>query len=78
MSDELLIERTGAVTALALNRPDRANALGAALVEALAAAVAAAHHDGTRLLVPKGHGRNFCAGFDFGGFEESSEDERRA
>ena len=73
MSDELLIERTGAVTALALNRPDRANALGAALVEALTAAVAAAHHDGTRLLVLKGHGRNFCAGFDFGGFEESSE-----
>jgi len=73
MSDELLIEKTAGVTVLALNRPEKANALGAALVEALAAAVDAAHRDGTRLLVIKGEGRNFCAGFDFGGFETASE-----
>lgn len=73
MSDELLIEKNGAVTTLTLNRPDKANALDAGLVDALAAAVDAAHHDGTRLLVIKGHGRNFCAGFDFGGFEDASE-----
>ncbi len=73
MNTELLIEKSGAVTVLALNRPDKANALGAALVEALAAAVAAALHDGTRLLVLRGNGRNFCAGFDFGGFEIASE-----
>jgi enoyl-CoA hydratase/carnithine racemase len=72
MSPELQIETSGVVTTLTLNRPDKANALSAALVEALAAAVDAAHHDGTRLLVLKGNGRNFCAGFDFGGFEEAS------
>jgi enoyl-CoA hydratase len=72
MNKELLIDKNGAVTTLALNRPDKANALSAALVEALAEAVDAAHHDGTRLLVLKGSGRNFCAGFDFGGFEEAS------
>ncbi len=73
MSNELQIEATDAVTTLTLNRPDKANALSAALVEALEAAVATAHHDGTRLLVLKGSGRHFCAGFDFGGFEEASE-----
>jgi enoyl-CoA hydratase len=73
MSDELLIEKTAAVTMLALNRPEKANALNAALVEALARAIDAAHRDGTRLLVIKGSGRNFCAGFDFGGFEDASE-----
>lgn len=73
MNDELLIEKAGAITALTLNRPDKANALGASLVDALAAALAAAHHDGTRLLVFKGQGRNFCAGFDFSGFEDASE-----
>ncbi len=75
MKDELLIEKTGPVTTLTLNRPQKANALGAALVDALTAAVAAAHDDGTRLLVLKGNGRNFCAGFDFGGFDEASEGE---
>jgi len=75
MNTGLLIEKSGAVTTLALNRPDKANALGAPLVDALAATVEAAYHDGTQLLVLKGNGRNFCAGFDFGGFEESSEGE---
>ena len=73
MKDELLIEKTDAVTTLTLNRPEKANAMDAVLVDALAAAVAAAHHDGTRLLLLKGNGRNFCAGFDFSGFEEASE-----
>jgi enoyl-CoA hydratase/carnithine racemase len=73
MRDELLIEKTAAVTTLTLNCPEKANALGATLVDALTAAVTAAHDDGTRLLVLKGNGRNFCAGFDFGGFEEASE-----
>ena len=73
MSDELLIEKTAAVTSLTLNRPGKANALDAALVDALAAAVGTAHHDGTRLLILKGNGRHFCAGFDFSDFEEESE-----
>ena len=72
MSDQLLIEKTAVVTTLTLNRPAKANALDSALVETLTAAVSTAHHDGTRLLVLTGKGRNFCAGFDFGGFEEAS------
>lgn len=73
MGTELQIETTGAATTLTLNRPDKANALDAALAEALSAAVEAAHRDGTRLLVLKGNGRNFCAGFDFSDFEAASE-----
>jgi len=73
MAEELLVSRDGNVTRLTLNRPDKANALSAALVEALLAAVDAAHADGTRLLVLDGAGKHFCAGFDFAGCEESSE-----
>jgi enoyl-CoA hydratase/carnithine racemase len=49
------------------------NALSATLVEALLAAVNAAYTDGTRLLVLRGNGRNFSAGFDMGGYEAQSE-----
>ncbi|MGH8617929.1 MAG: enoyl-CoA hydratase/isomerase family protein [Burkholderiales bacterium] len=73
MADELLTGRDGNVTRLTLNRPDKANALSTALVEALLAAVDAAHADGTRLLVIDGAGKHFCAGFDFAGCEEASE-----
>jgi enoyl-CoA hydratase/carnithine racemase len=67
------IRREGALTRLTLNRPEKANALSAELVDALLAAVTAAHTDGTRLLVLQGEGRNFSAGFDFGGYEDKSE-----
>ena len=65
--DELLKARSGETLTLTLNRPDKMNALSAALVDALLDAVGEAAGDGTRLLVLKGAGRNFSAGFDFGG-----------
>lgn len=68
----LAVARDGAVTRLTLARPDKANALDAALAEALLGAVEAAVHDGTRLLVIAGEGRNFCAGFDFTGCDQAS------
>ena len=71
--DELLKDRSGDTLTLTLNRPDKMNALSATLVDALLDAVAAAGHDGTRLLVLKGAGRNFSAGFDFGGYADQSE-----
>ncbi len=69
----LLTKREGALTRLTLNRPDKANALSAELVDALLDAVTLAHTDGTRLLVLQGEGRNLSAGFDFGGYETQSE-----
>ena len=73
MSAPLEVERTGEVTRLTLNRPDKANALDAASVDALLAAVDRACADGTRMLILAGAGPHFCAGFDFTGIESQSE-----
>jgi enoyl-CoA hydratase/carnithine racemase len=70
---ELLSERTGTTLTLTLNRPEKMNALCASLVEALLAAIEPAQAEGVRLLVLRGNGRNFSAGFDFGGVDDQSE-----
>lgn len=69
----LTVERRGSTLTLTLNRPEKMNALSAGLVDALLAAVDAAYRDGTRLLVLRGNGKNFSAGFDMGGYEAQSE-----
>jgi enoyl-CoA hydratase len=69
----LLSERAGGVLTLTLDRPEKMNALSAPLVDRLLAAVNDAYTDGTRLLVLRGNGKNFSAGFDMGGYEEQSE-----
>lgn len=70
----LLADKQGDVTRLTLNRPGRGNALSAALVEELAAAVQVCHHDGTRLLSIEGAGTHFCTGFDLGDLDSESDD----
>jgi enoyl-CoA hydratase/carnithine racemase len=61
----LLEEDVGPVRRLTLNRPDVLNALSAALVEDLSAALARAAEDETaRVVVIRGAGRAFCAGYD--------------
>jgi len=71
----IAIDRTDGCWTVTLDRPDKANALSRALVDALIAAVGEAQRENARVLVFKGNGRNFCAGFDFGGFEDQSEAE---
>lgn len=73
MSDELLRKHESHVTRLTLHRPQKANALSAALVEALLDAVEYAATDGTRLLIIDGTGAHFCAGFDFTDLQTHSE-----
>jgi enoyl-CoA hydratase len=73
MTDELLIERADATLTLTLNRPEKMNALSASLVELLLEQIEEAAASGVRLLVLRGNGRNFSAGFDFGGYEDRSE-----
>ncbi len=75
MDNELLRSHAGHVTRLTLNRPAKANALSASLVEALINAVEYAATDGTRLLIVDGNGNHFCAGFDFSGYHEANEGE---
>ena len=67
MANEPLVleEDVGAVRRLTLNRPEVLNALSGALVEALSAALArAATDDRARVVVLRGAGRAFCAGYD--------------
>ena len=73
MSDELLRKHESHITRLTLHRPQKANALSAALVEALLDAVEYAATDGTRLLIIEGAGAHFCAGFDFTDLQTHSE-----
>jgi enoyl-CoA hydratase/carnithine racemase len=72
-STPLDVQRDGGVTALVLNRPNKANALSADLVEALLEAVATAQQDGTQLLVLRGEGKAFCGGFDFEDLDRQSD-----
>ena len=56
---------------ITLNRPDRLNAMTAALVEGLHDALDEVASDrGCRVVVLTGAGRGFCAGLDLGGYGE--------
>ena len=67
MVDTISIERSGAVLHIQLNRPDRVNAINAAMGAALVAALHQATADDTvRAVLLTGAGRAFCAGQDLG------------
>lgn len=66
--------REGVVLTLTLGRERAGNALDAALVEALLAALDAAGQEaGLRLIVLRGAGRGFCAGFDLSNLAAQSD-----
>jgi enoyl-CoA hydratase/carnithine racemase len=63
--ETLLCEWRGAVALLTLNRPSRVNAMSAAMLRDLEAAMDAAEaDDAVRAIVLTGAGGNFCSGFD--------------
>ena len=65
MSDTVLLERTGAVAVITLNRPDALNSLVVEMKLALLDAVEqVADDDGVRAVVLTGAGRAFCVGQD--------------
>lgn len=65
MSNVVLYERRGAAAWITLNRPDKLNALSAAVVKGLRESVArAAADDEVKVMVLTGAGRAFSAGFD--------------
>ncbi len=61
----VLVEDVGYVRRLTLNRPDAVNALSSELMRQLGSALDdAARDDGVRVLILRGAGRAFCAGYD--------------
>jgi enoyl-CoA hydratase/carnithine racemase len=69
MSDRVTLELDGAVADVRLARPEKRNALDAAMIEALVAAgERLAGERGLRAVVLSGEGRAFCAGLDVAAF----------
>jgi enoyl-CoA hydratase len=63
--ETILLERQESLGILTLNRPDRLNAINAQMKLDIAAALRQVEaDDATRVLVLRGAGRAFCAGFD--------------
>jgi enoyl-CoA hydratase len=70
MSDyeTLLYKTSGQVATITLNRPERLNTIVAPMPEEVEAAVNEAVKDAeVKVIVLRGAGRAFCAGYDFGG-----------
>jgi enoyl-CoA hydratase len=66
--ETLLYDTADAVATITLNRPERLNTIVPPMPEELEAAVHAAIGDpAVKVIVLRGAGRAFCAGFDFGG-----------
>src|SRR5699024_117754 len=60
---------------ITLNRPDRLNAITAEMAREISDAVAAANEDeSVRVIVLRGAGRAFCAGYDLKVYAESGEE----
>ena len=65
MGDRVLIEISGGVADVRLNRPDKINALDGAMFDAIVAAGERLRREpGLRAVVLSGAGRGFCAGLD--------------
>src|SRR4051812_45407755 len=69
MAYETLIYRTdGPLATITLNRPERLNTIVPPMPDELEAAVTEAVRDAAvKVIVLRGAGRSFCAGYDFGG-----------
>lgn len=73
MSGLVTIRKDDDVWTLSLARPEKRNALSAAIVDELLDAVQRAPTEGGSVLVLRGEGKCFSAGFDFSDAEQQSE-----
>jgi len=73
--ETLLYDTAGAIATITLNRPERLNTIVPPMPEELEAAVhRASAEEAVKVIVLRGAGRAFCAGFDFaGGFHHWDE-----
>jgi len=66
--ENLILETFGSVLRVTLNRPERRNALSAALMEELLELISAVELDAeVSVLVLRGAGKGFCSGYDVAG-----------
>jgi len=72
MGELLRVEQREGVWKMTLNRPEKRNALSGELIDQLLDLVSLAPTQHARVLVFRGEGRNFSAGFDFSGLDETS------
>jgi enoyl-CoA hydratase/carnithine racemase len=78
MSDRVTCKVDGGVADVRLNRPDKINALDPAMFEALVETGEALKKDpSVRAVVLSGEGRGFCAGLDFGSFQQMADSSKR-
>lgn len=63
---ELLIEHSGAISWIVLNRPAQANALSRTLLESFSAALRTLETEGAPVIGIRANGKGFCAGMDLG------------
>ncbi len=74
MSTPILLDITGGIARITLNRPDKGNALDQPMADALLdAALACASDPTVRCVVLTGAGKMFCVGGDIGEFAASSD-----
>lgn len=73
MTASLNVRTDGGTWIITLDRPDKLNALDAPTVDGLLAEVEKANAANARLLVFRGSGKSFCAGFDLSNLEAQSE-----
>jgi enoyl-CoA hydratase len=65
--ETLLYDTDGEIATITLNRPERLNTIVPPMPDEIEAAVElATADDGVKVIVLRGAGRSFCAGFDFG------------
>ncbi|MFV2054141.1 2-(1,2-epoxy-1,2-dihydrophenyl)acetyl-CoA isomerase PaaG [Aliiroseovarius sp. YM-037] len=65
-AETILVNRTGDLVEITLNRPDRLNSFNDDMHRALFAAIEQARETGARAILLTGAGRGFCAGQDLG------------
>ena len=66
--ETLLYDTAGPIATITLNRPERLNTIVPPMPEEFESAIHAATFDQTvKVIVLRGAGRSFCAGYDFGG-----------
>jgi enoyl-CoA hydratase len=73
VSSPVNLQKEGEVWTISLARPDKRNALSSPLVEELIDLVERAPAEGAKVLVFRGEGKSFSAGFDFSDVEQQTE-----